>query len=84
MKLPNNTTVRVYDEGGCFGEESILNDSPNTMNAIASENCLCYILPKFEFLELLKDQRTNDYMKYKMITEDTEVQISHLSKLQAP
>lgn len=78
LKLPNDKTIRVYDEGGCFGEAAILNDAPNVMNAIASENCLCYVLPESEFLDLLQDQRTNDFMKYKMITEDMEVQINHL------
>lgn len=78
VKSSKFKTLRVYDEGNCFGELSLLNETQNTTNIVASENTLCYILKKEQFYDLLRDQRTNDYIKQKMITEDTEIDLKDL------
>ena len=42
MKDPqSNKTIRVYDEGNCFGELSILNETANSYNFITTENSIC-------------------------------------------
>ena len=78
VKSSKDITIRVYDEGNCFGELSLLNEISNTNNIVAAENTLCYLIPGNQFLDLLKDQRTNDYIKQKMITEDSEISLSDL------
>ena len=66
MKEPlNNKTLRVYDEGNCFGELSILNETPNINNFIAAENTTCYLIKSNSFFELLKEQNANDFLKKK-------------------
>ncbi len=79
MKDPQtNKTIRVYDEGNCFGELSILNETPNSYNFITSENSICYILKSEDFFELLKEQNTNDYLKSKMLLEDNDISLNDL------
>ena len=47
MKDPqSNKTIRVYDEGNCFGELSILNETPNSYNIIY--HTIFYILFTFK------------------------------------
>ena len=79
MKDENkNKTLRVYDEGNCFGELSILNETPNINNYIATENTICYLIKSEIFFELLKDQNANDYLKTKMLLEDNDILLNDL------
>ena len=79
MKDENkNKTLRVYDEGNCFGELSILNETPNINNYIATENTICYLIKSENFFELLKDQNANDYLKTKMLLEDNDILLNDL------
>ncbi len=79
MKDDNkNKTLRVYDEGNCFGELSILNETPNINNYIATENTICYLIKSENFFELLKDQNANDYLKTKMLLEDNDILLNDL------
>ena len=79
MKDENkNKTLRVYDEGNCFGELSILNETPNINNYIATENTTCYLIKSENFFELLKDQNANDYLKTKMLLEDNDILLNDL------
>ena len=79
MKDKNkNKTLRVYDEGNCFGELSILNETPNINNYIATENTICYLIKSENFFELLKDQNANDYLKTKMLLEDNDILLNDL------
>ena len=79
MKDKNkNQTLRVYDEGNCFGELSILNETPNINNYIATENTICYLIKSENFFELLKDQNANDYLKTKMLLEDNDILLNDL------
>ena len=79
LKEPKHkSTIRVYDQGNCFGEFSILYDKPNEFCIIASENVICYTITKEIFLELLSIQKANDYMKEKMLMEDCEIQLKDL------
>ena len=78
VKLPNQKTLRVYDTGNCFGEISLLYDSPSPYSIIAKENTVCYVLPKEHFIELLKDKKVNDFMKQKMLMEDNDITLSDL------
>ena len=78
VKLPNQKTLRVYDTGNCFGEISLLYDSPTPYNIVAKENTVCYVLSKENFIELLKDKKVNDFMKQKMLMEDNDIVLSDL------
>ena len=79
MKDPlNNKTLRVYDEGNCFGELSILNETTNINNFIACENTICYLINSNDFFELLKEQNANDFLKKKMLLEDNEISLNDL------
>ena len=82
----HQSTIHVYDKGNCFGQFSILNNKPNNFSIIASETVICYTITKELFLELLNNQRINDYMKEKMFLENFDIQfqdlfyLSHLGK----
>ena len=79
MKDPQNQkTIRIYDEGNCFGELSILNETANSNNFIASENTICYLINSNDFFELLKEQNANDYLKSKMLLEDNDISLNDL------
>lgn len=79
LKEPKHkTTIRVYDQGNCFGEYSILYDKPNELSIVASENVICYTISKEAFLELLSNQKANDYMKEKMLLESYELKLKDL------
>ena len=79
MKDPQTQkTIRVYDEGNCFGELSILNETSNINNFIACENTICYLINSDDFFELLKEQNANDYLKSKMLLEDNDISLSDL------
>ena len=79
LKTPKtDKTFRVYDEGNCFGELSLLNESPSSFNIVASENSICYLLDKEKFFDLLQDQKVNDFIKQKMLTEDTDISLEDL------
>ena len=79
MKDPETQkTIRIYDEGNCFGELSILNETANSNNFIASENTICYLINSNDFFELLKEQNANDYLKSKMLLEDNDISLSDL------
>jgi cGMP-dependent protein kinase len=79
MKDPiTNKTLRIYDEGNCFGELSILNETLNSSNFIASELTICYIINTDDFFELLKEQSANDYLKSKMLLEDNDISLNDL------
>ena len=79
MKDPiTNKTLRIYDEGNCFGELSILNETLNSNNFISSEYTICYIINTDDFFELLKEQNANDYLKSKMLLEDNDISLNDL------
>ena len=79
MKDPETQkTIRIYDEGNCFGELSILNETANSNNFIASENTICYLINSNDFFELLKEQNANDYLKSKMLLEDNDISLNDL------
>jgi cGMP-dependent protein kinase len=79
MKDPiTKKTLRIYDEGNCFGELSILNETVNSNNFISSEYTICYIINTNDFFELLKEQNANDYLKSKMLLEDNDISLNDL------
>jgi cGMP-dependent protein kinase len=79
MKDPiTKKTLRIYDEGNCFGELSILNETVNSNNFISSEYTICYIINTNDFFELLKEQSANDYLKSKMLLEDNDISLNDL------
>lgn len=73
-----NKTIRVYDEGNCFGEFGLLNDAMSSVSYEAADNGICYTITKDAFYELLQDQNLNDFMRQKMILEDPEISIEDL------
>lgn len=81
VKLKDNSvkkTIRVYDEGNCFGEFGLLNDAISPVSYQAADNGICYTITKDAFYELLQEQNLNDYMRHKMILEDPEITIDDL------
>ena len=69
-------TLRVYEEGNCFGCYTILTESASTRNYIAHEYTKCYCLNSKQFYEFLKIVPFNDYIRNKMLLEDEEMQLS--------
>ena len=78
VKSSSQQTLRVYDTGNCFGEISLLYDSPTPYSVVAKENTVCYVLSKENFIDLLKDKKVNDFMKQKMLMEDNDISLSDL------
>lgn len=74
----NDTLIREIDEGNCFGEVSLLKEEKSDVTLIALEEVHCYILDKQIFLQFLKDENMNDYIKKKMCLEDTNIQLKDL------
>ena len=71
-----NKTLRVYEEGNCFGCYNILNESASTRDYISHEYTKCYCLNSKKFYEFLKIIPFNDYIRKKMLLEDEEMQLS--------
>ena len=71
-----NKTLRVYEEGNCFGCYSILTESASNRNFISNEFTKCYCIDSNKFYEFLKIGPFNDYIRKKMLLEDEEMQLS--------
>lgn len=70
--------LRELDEGNCFGELSLLNDSKRSATAIAlTSQVECYILKKNDFLSMI-DEYILELLKRKISLENTSVKLSHL------
>ena len=71
-----NKTLRIYEEGNCFGCHLILNESPSDNNYISHQYTKCYCLTAEKFYEFLKINSFNDYIKNKLLLEDDEMQLN--------
>ena len=71
-----NKTLRIYEEGNCFGCYLILNESPSDKNYISHQYTKCYCLKSEKFYEFLKINTFNDYIKNKLLLEDDEMQLN--------
>ena len=83
VKCKNKTTkktLRVYEEGNCFGYFDILSDNNSEKNKfyIANEQTKCYCLSSKNFFELLRINNFNEYIKRKMLIEDDEMDLKDL------
>ena len=71
-----NKTLRVYEEGSCFGDYYILTDSELNKNYISDEYSKLYCINGEKFYDYLKIGSFNDYIKNKMLLEDEETQLN--------
>lgn len=71
-----NKTLRIYEEGNCFGCYYILTESASNKNFIAHQYAKCYCLTSEKFYEFLKIGSFNDYIKNKLLLEDDEMQLN--------
>ena len=71
-----NKTLRIYEEGNCFGCYYILTESPSNKNYISHQYTKCYCLTSEKFYEFLKINSLNDYIKNKLLLEDDEMQLN--------
>ena len=71
-----NKTLRIYEEGNCFGCYYILTETPSNKNYISHQYTKCYCLAKEKFYEFLKINSLNDYIKNKLLLEDDEMQLN--------
>ena len=71
-----NKTMRIYEEGNCFGCYNILTESPSNKNYISHQYAKCYCLSSEKFYEFLKINSFNDYIKNKLLLEDEEMQLN--------
>ena len=71
-----NKTLRIYEEGNCFGDYYILTDSELNKNYISHEYSKLYCISGEKFYEYLKIGSFNDYIKNKMLLEDEEMQLN--------
>ena len=78
LKDPHNKTIRIYDEGNCFGEWSILHELPNRFNFIAKSSVQCLKLAENFFLEILQNNNLNDFIRKKTLLELNEITLNDL------
>ena len=71
-----NKTLRIYEEGNCFGCYYILTETPSNKNYISHQYTKCYCLTSEKFYEFLKINSLNDYIKNKLLLEDDEMQLN--------
>ena len=71
-----NKTLRIYEEGNCFGCYFILTESPSNKNYISHQYTKVYCLSSEKFYEFLKIGSFNDYIKNKLLLEDDEMQLN--------
>ena len=71
-----NKTIRIYEQGNCFGSYYILTESPSNKNYISHQYSKCYCLTSEKFYEFLKIDSFNDYIKNKLLLEDDEMQLN--------
>ena len=71
-----NKTLRIYEEGNCFGCYNILTESPSNKNYISHQYTKVYCLTSEKFFEFLKIGSFNDYIKNKLLLEDDEMQLN--------
>ena len=71
-----NKTLRIYEEGNCFGCYHILTESPSNKNYISHQYTKVYCLTSEKFFEFLKIGSFNDYIKNKLLLEDDEMQLN--------
>ena len=71
-----NKTLRIYEEGNCFGCYYILTESPSNKNYISHQYTKCYCLTSEKFYQFLKINSLNDYIKNKLLLEDDEMQLN--------
>jgi CRP/FNR family cyclic AMP-dependent transcriptional regulator len=51
----NKMVVNQLGDGDFFGELALLDDGPRTATCVASELTKCYVLPRWDFKAVLKD-----------------------------
>ena len=66
----SNSLIKIIDTGNFIGGISILDEQSSKYNYIVySKDIILYQIDKNYYLELLKEQSINDYIKYKMYLE---------------
>ena len=79
VKIKNpetNKTLRVYEEGNCFGDYYILTENISNKIYISSDYTKCYCIDEKTFYEYLKIPTFNDYIKRKILLEDEETKLN--------
>lgn len=76
-----NKTIRVYDEGSSFGELSLFNKAPIVFDVVASKTSICFLIPQELFFDLLENDKMNDFIRHKMVSEVSEIEIDELYHL---
>ena len=82
----NKNISRELNEGSTFGEVSLLMNQRSNIEIEAIEDVNCITLSKDMFIQYLKEQTVNEYVKYKICLEDSNVEledfytVSHLGK----
>ena len=75
-KPETNKTIRIFEEGNCFGEYFLLTQAESNKIFIAHEYSKCYCIDEKTFYKYLKIPSFNDYIKRKMLLEDEETQLN--------
>lgn len=71
--------LRVIEEGNSFGELFVLKEENSSFNIIAkSPVVVCLTLSSDYFIELLHDQKINDYTRSKMCIEEAAISLNDL------
>ena len=71
-----NKTLRVYEEGNCFGDYYILTENISNKIYISNDYTKCYCIDEKTFYEYLKIPTFNDYIKRKILLEDEETKLN--------
>ncbi len=51
----SKSVVNQLTNGDFFGEMALLDDGPRTATCVAVESTMCYVLPRWDFLAVLRD-----------------------------
>ena len=82
----NKNISRELNEGSTFGEVSLLMNQRSNIEIEAIDDVNCITLSKDMFIQYLKEQTVNEYVKYKICLEDSNVEledfytVTHLGK----
>lgn len=73
----NGNFLRMYEEGNCFGEVSLLENCIRTATVTAQSDCICWVLSKNYFNTVI-DSTLKEYLTKKMALINSNISLEEL------